>query len=145
MSIQALEVLVFPMANSLLSDPILPLDVAEALSVLAALPKVLACLATGKVTGFPGLASHQRQGRYQFLVQLGAIALNRAALDEPPTEEAAWRDLLLALAPEPAWHLVVEDPREPAFLQPPVRDGNLKAFNRLADTPDGIDVLITAK
>ncbi|UEM06366.1 type I-E CRISPR-associated protein Cse1/CasA [Skermanella rosea] len=133
------------MADCLVTDPMLPIERDDTTCSSASLPQVLAHLSSGTVTAFPGLAPHQRQAWYQFLVQLGAIALNRGGLDTPPGDEAVWRDLLLALAPEPGWCLVVEDFRQPAFFQPPIKEGSLKGFNRIADTPDGIDVLITAK
>lgn len=114
----------------------------------ATLPEVFAHLAADRVEGFPALAAHQEQGWYQFLVQLAAIALDRAGLAEPPQEPEAWQALLAALTgedTETAWSLSVADWSRPAFLQPPVRAAKPKDYAAIADTPDGIDLLLTAK
>ena len=79
-----------------------------------------------------------------FRVQLAALAMDGAGASEPPQEEGAWRDLLLALTKGQAepWALVVEDRSRPAFLQPP-DPGGLK-WEPVA-TPDALDLLITSK
>jgi len=133
--------------NNLLTDPIFP-TLTDRGERRLTLPGVLAVLAGGDVVAFHGLAAHQRQAWFQFLAQVAAIALHRADLTEPPGDESAWAGLLAALTPEPAetgWSLVVEDATRPAFLQPPIRTGRLNDYRPLADTPDGIDLLITAK
>lgn len=109
-----------------------------------------AALARGEAWSFPALRPHQREPWHAFTVQVAALALIRAGLNEPPGEEQAWRDLLLALTPEhpggEAWALVVDDWSKPALLQPPVvAAGNRAEYkNRLA-TPDALDMLVTAK
>ena len=110
------------------------------------LPEVFSRLAGDSVDDFPGLAAHQRQAWYQFLAQLGAIALHRAGRDRLPEDSEQWQVLLTALTPdsvETAWSLVVEEPTSAALLQPPTR--KIDAFTRAAETPDALDVLVTAK
>ena len=110
------------------------------------LPELFSRLAGDSVDEFPGLAAHQGQAWYQFLAQLGAIALHRAGLDHLPEDPEQWQALLIALTPDradTAWSLVVEDPASPALLQPPTE--KIDAFALAAETPDALDVLVTAK
>ena len=130
----------------MLDEPLLPVDL-DTGPTRTTLTGVLAALARDELGGFPGLAAHQRHGWALFLYQLGAIALHRAGLDEPPDNEESWRDLLLALtdgAKEP-WMLVVDDLSKPALLQPPTQAGGLERYNVIGGAPDEIDVLVTAK
>ncbi|MBE2277216.1 MAG: CRISPR-associated protein Cse1 [Rhodobacteraceae bacterium] len=78
-----------------------------------------------------------------FLVQLGALALTGGAIDTPPPEEAAWRELLLRLTSgdATAWALTAAEDRA-AFLQPAVTAG-LKWSP--VETPDALDMIITSK
>ena len=46
---------------------------------MLSLPEIFGLLAGDAVDDFPGLAAHQAQAWYQFLAQLGALALHRAA------------------------------------------------------------------
>lgn len=111
------------------------------------LPGTLAALVRGAVSDFPRVRPHQRHPVHALLVQLAALALLSAGRDTPPEEEADWRDLLKGLTPdepdEAAWCLV-SPPERPAFLQPPVPGGDLAKFKTI-DTPDDLDVLISAK
>ena len=110
------------------------------------LPELFSQFGRDAVDGFPGLAAHQAQAWYQFLAQLGAIALLRGGLDEPPEDPNIWRRLLAALTPgcaDTAWSLIVEKPESPAFLQPPTE--MIENFSIAAETPDALDVLVTAK
>ncbi len=132
----------------LLHEPLLRVRTArEAPVEYYTLPGALAALCSRTVTDFPGLSVHQRHPWYAFLVQLGAMALHRAGEEKPPTDEAAWRALLLGLTEgcAEAFALVVEDLSQPAFFQPPVPEGHLKGFKRIAETPDLLDLLPTAK
>lgn len=107
-----------------------------------------AALARGEAWSFPALRPHQREPWHAFTVQVAALALIRGGSDEPPADEAAWRDLLLALTPgQPeAWELVVEDWSKPALLQPPVvTTGNRADYKSRLPTPDALDMLVTAK
>ena len=71
---------------------------------------VFAALARGEAWSFPALRPHQREPWHAFTVQVAALALIRAGVEEMPTQDAAWRDLLLALTPDhpggEAWDLV---------------------------------------
>jgi CRISPR system Cascade subunit CasA len=134
--------------NNLLSDPLLPVRLPGGEARAYSLPQVLAALSAGDIETFPGLAAHQRQSWYAFLTQLGAIALEAADPAEPPDDPAAWRALLECLAPgeaDTAWSLIVADAARPAFLQPPVGLGDLGRYTAAMDTPDGLDLLQTAK
>lgn len=111
---------------------------------------VLAALARGDAWSFPALRPHQREPWHAFTVQVAAMALIRAGLDALPTEERAWRGLLLALTPDQpggeAWELVVDDWSKPALLQPPmVVDANRADYRSRLPTPDALDMLVTAK
>ena len=108
-----------------------------------------AALAAGEAWSFPALRAHQASAWHAFTVQVAALALIRAGRDDLPGEEAAWRELLLALAdnkPE-AWELVVDDWTKPALLQPPVETLANKADFKTPPlpTPDTLDMLVTAR
>ena len=45
--------------------------------MLLTLPELFSQLGRDTIDGFPGLAAHQAQAWYQFLAQLGALALHR--------------------------------------------------------------------
>ncbi len=109
------------------------------------LPAVLAHLGAEEALELPAIQAHQRQPWQAFLGQLGALALRRSGgrLDQ---DEDSWRADLLALAKGPeSWQLVVDDLSLPAFLQPPVPEGNLGKFKRSSPSPAILDVLIAAK
>lgn len=111
------------------------------------LPQTLAALMRDEVETFSALRPHQRHAWHMLLAQLAAIALHRADMPEAPTDAAAWAELLLELtgrAEEP-WSLVVAALSRPAFLQPPVPEGDLAILKNPIPTPDALDVLITAK
>lgn len=114
---------------------------------LLSLPALYAAMVRGGVDDFPALRPHQRHVWHAFLVQVGALALHRAGLTELPDDAGAWRALLLALTPNDqdgaAWALVTP-PERPALLQPPVPGGDVSAFKSV-DTPDALDMLVTAK
>lgn len=110
----------------------------------------MAALARGEAWSFPALRPHQREPWHAFTVQVAALALLRAGLDTPPQDEGSWRDLLLALTPEQpggeAWELVVDDWSVPALLQPPlVAAADRADYKNRLPTPDGLDMLVTAK
>ncbi|KQN40834.1 hypothetical protein ASG37_03440 [Sphingomonas sp. Leaf407] len=109
-----------------------------------------AALSRGEAWSFPALRPHQREPWHSFTVQVAALALLNAGTDEPPHDEAAWRELLLALTPaypdgEP-WSLVVEDWTRPALLQPPVViPANRADYKNPLRTPDALDMLVTSR
>ena len=130
---------------NLLTDPIIPIE-AEGARTSVTLPCLYSRLCRNEVGGFPGLAAHQSQAWYQFLAQLGALAMLRGGLDETASDPAVWRNLLTELAPgsaDTAWTLLVDDAAQPAFLQPPT--ALIDVFKPAAETPDALDVLVTAK
>lgn len=132
---------------NLLTDPLIRVQLDDGDRRVLTLPEVLAQLSHGEISSFSGLRPHQTHAWHAFLVQLGAIALEKGGLEQPPTDPAPWTSLLLELTEgsEAPWCLVVEDPQFPAFLQPPVPEGSLSSFNKRLETPDALDVLITAK
>ncbi len=134
------------MMFNLLAAPLIRAETGEGARLLT-LPETLAALMRDEVVAFPALRPHQRHAWHMFLAQLGALALYRAGEGQIPVEADIWDDLLLDLtggATEP-WSLVVDDLTKPAFLQPPVPEGNLAALKNTIPTPDALDVLITSK
>ena len=135
---------------NLLLEPLIRLVGAGAhlVETASSLPGVLAALARDEVASFPALRAHQRHAWHSFLVLLAAIALHRAGLTKPPETEAEWRDLLRCLTPDypgdEPWTLVTP-PDQPALLQPPIPSGNLGELKNRITTPDGLDMLVTAR
>lgn len=116
----------------------------------ASLPETFALLMRDEVEAFPALRPHQRHAWHAFIVQLGAMALQRAGASEPPTDAPKWQALIRGLTPNfPAdepWQLVVDDITAPAFMQPPARAVERKRdYEDKVLTPDELDMLITSK
>ena len=140
--------------GNLLSDLLFRVRRPDKRLKMLSLPEVLVELgrAAGAETieSFVGLRPHQQPAWHAFLVQLGAIALGHAGLTAPPNDAKAgdWAGWLRALTPgwphDAPWCLIAP-PIVPAFLQPPVPDGDLSAFKGQIGTPDALDMLITAK
>lgn len=133
------------MRHNVLEEPVFRVRLTDGKLLSTTLPGVLAALATQDVAAFPGLQVHQTHAWHAFLVQLAAIAVERAG-DKATTEEE-WGRLLRSLSggrDEP-WCLVVEDLARPAFFQPPVPEGSLGKWKNLCRSPSEIDVLNTAK
>lgn len=131
--------------HDLLRCPVVPV-VRDGDRTSASLPGIYAALAGDAVDSFPGLAAHQAQAWYQFLAQLGAVALHKGGRETLPAEADEWRTMIAALTPEyadTAWSLAVSDPTAPAFLQPPTT--RIASFRECARTPDRLDVPVTAK
>jgi CRISPR system Cascade subunit CasA len=131
----------------LLTSPLLLVRNAERERRELTLPGVLAALVRGEVRDFPALRPHQRHAWHAFLVQLGAIALHQASNAEPSEDEEGWKRLLLTLTvgSEEPWSLIVPDLSRPAFLQPPVPEGNLKRLKDVFESPEQFDILVTSK
>ena len=127
---------------NLITDSILTLAGGERVS----LPELFSALSRGEVRGFPALRPHQRPAWHMFLVQLGALALWTSGRADLPEDAADWSASLRKLTEDRAndapWRLFVEDPGQPAFLQPP-DPGGLK-WSSVA-TPDKLDLLITSR
>ena len=116
----------------------------------ASLPEVFAALVDNRVESFSALRPHQRHAWHAFLVQLGAIAMQRAGLDAPPTGAGEWRQIIRALTlnwpDDEPWQLVVEDITMPAFMQPPATSGGREQdYRSEVATPDELDMLVTSK
>ena len=106
------------------------------------LPGVFAALMRDEVDCFPALRAHQVPAWHMFLAQLGAIAMHRAGINEPPHDEAEWHRIIRnltadAFPDDEPWKLIVEDETRPAFLQPPVPVGT--KFTKDCETPDALE------
>ena len=116
----------------------------------ASLPETLALLMRDEVEAFPALRPHQRHAWHAFIVQIGAMALQRAGVSEPPTDAPKWQALIRGLTPSfPAdepWRLVVDDITKPAFMQPPASAAERERdYSDKVLTPDELDMLVTSK
>lgn len=111
------------------------------------LPELMAALAAGTIEGYTGLRAHQADPWHVFLVQIAASIQAREPTETLPTDPGYWRDGMLNLADglDTAWHLVVEDVTQPAFLQHPWGVGDEINFKPKAAAPDELDVLVTSK
>ena len=135
---------------NLLSEHLVRIDKDDGSLVLANLPETLALLMSDEVLAFPALRPHQRHPWHAFLVQLAAMAIHQAGVDEPPADAAAWAGLIRGLTPEfsddEPWHLVVDDITRPAFMQAPASSSDkLQEYKSTIGTPDGLDILVTSK
>ncbi|MDP2312728.1 MAG: type I-E CRISPR-associated protein Cse1/CasA [Pseudomonadota bacterium] len=130
----------------LLASPVLRVRVGTSIRVTT-LPDLLALLGSDQVEGFVGAQAHQEHAFYAFLVQVAALALQRAGKAEPTQSAEFWHAELIGLSggSRSAWTLVEPDLTKPAFLQPPVLDGTLADFKNELATPDALDILVTAK
>ncbi len=133
------------MHNNLLIDPIFSVRMGEAKEELS-LPQVLEAMGAGRDLEFSMLRRHQHHAWFSFLVQLGAIVSHRFGHSSPELSADVWAQALLELGgDEEAWWLVVDDLSKPAFMQPPVPEGNLSGFKDDTPTPDALDVLIVGR
>ena len=134
--------------HNLLIDPLIRARLPTQGVARLSLPEVYAALPADQIAAFPALRPHQRHAWHAFLCQLGVIALHRAGLTDIVKSAGEWRTLLRATTPEFAddqpWHLVVDDPGQPAFMQPPSPDG-LAQYRGTKETPDDLDILVSAK
>ncbi len=133
--------------HNLLIDPLIRVRIGGSVRRLS-LPEVCTALMADAVEGFPALRPHQRHALHMLLAQLGALAVLKTELAEPPATVEAWRNALRTLTPDAddaPWCLVVEDVTRPAFLQPPTPKGGIAEFRNAVPTPDALDVLITAR
>lgn len=135
-------------ALCLLDEPLIRVRLGGGTAASATLPEILARLgATDQVADFPGIRAHQVHPWHAFLVQLAAIALQRAGAADPGVDPERWRALLCDVTDgdSRAYCLVVDDLSAPAFMQPPVPEGTLDGLKSIAQSPDGIDTLLTAR
>ena len=134
---------------NILTEPLIRISTAHG-TRLASLPDVYAALAADEVEAFPSLRPHQRHAWHAFLVQLGAMAMHRTGIADPPADEGAWADLKRGLThqfpDDEPWQMVVDDITKPAFMQPPASSPDLeKDYKGVVATPDELDMLVTSK
>ncbi len=137
---------------NILTERLIRVDKSDGSRVEASLPAVYAALMADEVEAFPAQRPHQRHAWHAFLVQLGAMAMQKAGVTEPSADTAEWANLIRGLTPEfpddEPWQLVVDDITKPAFMQPPA-----SSEDKLADyknksnvkTPDELDIISTSK
>ena len=136
---------------NILAEPLIQYQPSGATVTPASLPEIYSALMADRVESFPALRPSQRHAVHAFLVQLGAIAIHQAGVSTPPGTTEEWRNIIRALTlteyPEDEpWQLVVEDITKPGFMQPPASSaGQLTEYKNRVDTPDELDVLVTAK
>ena len=134
----------------ILTDPLIRVATRQGNVEAMSLSQIFASLLDDIVDTFPALRPHQRHAWHSFLVQLGAVAVQRAGIDALPTQAEEWTALLHGLTPDypdcEPWQLVVDDITKPAFMQPPTRSVAKEAdYNKPVETPDELDILVTAK
>ena len=135
---------------NILTEQLIRYDKSSGGRAEASLPEVYAALMADRVDAFPALRPHQRHAWHAFLVQLGAMAMHRDGLSEPPEEVDEWLRIIRALTPDfpgdEPWHLVVDEITRPAFMQPPATSKEREAdYKSEVTTPDELDILITSK
>ena len=135
---------------NILTDPLIRYKTDDSSIVKESLPEVYAALMEDEVASFPALRPHQRHAWHAFLVQLGAIALHRARIVEPPDDADEWRRIIRALTPgysnDEPWQLIVDGITLPAFMQPPASsEERIADYKSAVATPDELDMLVTSK
>jgi CRISPR system Cascade subunit CasA len=145
--------------HDLLNDPLIGAHTPRG-ERRVSLPELLAALSAGEVEGYTGLRAHQADPWHVFLVQFAASIQARRPTENLSKDPVYWREGLLDLAEgkASAWQLVVENVRQPAFLQHPwsswdeeAADYGVKTirgktiFDAKATRPDELDVLVTSK
>ncbi|MBD3276999.1 MAG: type I-E CRISPR-associated protein Cse1/CasA, partial [Candidatus Aegiribacteria sp.] len=135
------------MKHNLLDEPIISIGNSgkhEAVN----LPKLLELLGEhGNKLVFTHLRPFQEHAWHAFLVQLASMALISANEDDPIKEAVEWREILLKLTDgdQQPWCLYVEDLTKPAFMQPPIPEGNISRKWKTISSPGMLDLLVTAK
>ena len=135
---------------NILTESLIQFDSSDKTRVEASVPQVYAALMADNVLSFPALRPHQRHAWHAFLVQLGAMAMQREGLDKPPKDAETWAKLIRGLTPDfpgdEPWQLVVQDITKPAFMQPPGSSKDKeKDYKAIVNTPDKLDMLVTSK
>ncbi len=132
---------------NLLRDPIFRVETRTGIQTMT-LPQLMEALGEDAVESLVGIQRHQEDAFHVFLCYLAAAILDRRGETEPSRREDYWLDGLLGLSGEhgdDAWTLVVEDLSRPAFMQPPVPPSDQAQLRLKAETPDEMDLLVTAK
>ena len=136
---------------NLLTDQLIRFDKTSGTRLEASLPAVYASLMANDVDAFPALRPHQRHAWHAFLVQLGAMAMHRVGLSEPPDAAGGWLRIIRTLTEsaypdDEPWQLVVDDITKPAFMQPPASSKERENdYKNQVSTPDELDMLVTSK
>ena len=136
--------------HNVLTQKLIRVDTASTTAMRATLPEILSLMIQDQVEAFPALRPHQRHAWHAFLAQLGAMALRKAELSEPPENPEQWLKLIRGLTPvfpdDEPWRLVVKEITRPAFMQPATgSDERLKDFKTSVPTPDALDMLVLSK
>ena len=136
--------------HNVLRDPIIRIASESAGAQNLSIPQIYAASMADDILSYYALRPHQRHGWHAFLVQLACLAMLKAGVSKPPVEVSQWRTLLRALTPEyaedEAWQLTNEDIFQPAFMQPPAKTSTrVNDYKSRVDTPDRLDILVTAK
>lgn len=141
------------MGYNLIEEPIIRVEQASGARETLTLPQVYSALAADQIACYPALRSHQVFAWHAFLVQVAAMGLEALEQNDPPgDDEIAWTEILRALTPDwpndEPWSLIAP-PDYPALLQAPIPRADLpeykKEFKNEISTPDGLDMLVTAK
>ena len=135
---------------NVLTGPVIRRDASDGSRAVVSLPEVYNDLMSDAIVAFPGLRPHQRHAWHAFLAQLGAMAMHRAGVSEPPPDADGWAGIIRGLTPDDAgeecWQLVVDDITKPAFLQPPAGSADREPdYKHEIRTPDELDMLVTAR
>ncbi len=131
--------------NDLLTDPIFTATTTDGPRELS-LCEALERLGNDTLVDFTFLQPHQQQPLHSFLCQLAAMCIQRNLVPHASAGSGHWREALTQLSRgiTEAWQFVVADLARPAFLQPPVPAGSVAGWTHV-DTPDQLDMLVTAK
>ena len=137
--------------HNILTEPLIRADIGGGAVARMSLPQVYEALVADEVEAFPALRPHQRHAWHAWLAQLGAMAMHKAGVGEPPGDADGWRGLLRGMTAgewpgDEPWELVVDDIAAPAFMQPAASSGDrLADYKPDARTPDKLDMLVTSK
>jgi CRISPR system Cascade subunit CasA len=132
------------MAHDILNDPLIEVTLDGELR-LVTMPDLFAAWGSRQDIALAGVRHYQRPAVHMFFCQLGAVALERSD-DEPSigADADAWRKRLLRLAPAEAWHLIADDAKDPALLQPPTDPDDVRDFTAVS-SPDDLTILVASK
>ena len=111
------------------------------------LPSLFESLGKDAVESLPGIQRHQADGFHVFLCYLAVVVLTRLGDEDCVQPAEYWRRGLRHVSDErdEPWTLIVTDLSQPAFLQPPIPAEDQDRMQRKAQTPDELDLLVTAK
>ncbi|NLY54282.1 MAG: type I-E CRISPR-associated protein Cse1/CasA [Firmicutes bacterium] len=131
---------------NLLTDPLFRVETKQGKECVS-LPALFARLGKNEIDHLVGIQRHQYDAFHVFLCYLAGAVLVRTGNKEPVQNEDFWREGLLALAGSAdyaAWQLIADNDSQPAFMQPAL-PGNKRKPTSIMETPDHLDLLLTAK